>query len=220
MLKHRLASNCRKMFNCYILEMERIMSLLSKLIEQAKNPRGTLGGIMVSIMNSAHKKMMIWGLSNIEIEETASILDIGCGGGINIKLLLNRATKGEVTGVDYSYEAVKQSTIKNKKAVYQGLVKVKHGNVESLPFANGEFDLVTAVQTHYFWPDIKGSIIEIKRVLKSGGRVLILAENYKMNYHMNSYETSSKLIKLMYELGFTDLQIHEKNDWMCLTGCS
>ncbi len=196
------------------------MILLNKLIEQAKNPRGILGGIMVSIMNSAHKRMTIWGLGNIEIKETASVLDIGCGGGINLKLLLNKANKGEVTGVDYSYEAVKQSIIKNKKAVNQGLVKVKHGNVESLPFANGEFDIVTAVQTHYFWKDMKGSIIEIKRVLKSGGRVLILAEKYKMKYHMKSYETGSKLIELMYELGFTELQVHEKNDWMCLTGCS
>ncbi len=67
---------------------------------------------------------------------------------------------------------------------------------------------------------MKGSIIEIKRVLKSGGRVLILAEKYKMKYHMKSYETGSKLIELMYELGFTELQVHEKNDWMCLTGCS
>lgn len=194
------------------------MSILNKLIEQAKNPRGIVGRIMVSIMNSAHKKMTIWGLGTIEIEETASILDIGCGGGINLKLLLDRANKGKITGVDYSHDAVKQSINKNKKAVINDLINVKHGTVENLPFNKGEFDVVTAVQTHYFWPNMEKSLGEIKKVLKDGGQVLILAENYKMKYHMKNHETSLKLMELMHEIGFTELQVYEKNNWMCLTG--
>lgn len=195
------------------------MNLLNRLIEQAKKPSGILGVIMISIMNTAHSKMTKWGLSLLNIERNESILDIGCGGGVTLKHLSRLATDGEIIGIDYSHDAVKKSIQVNNKEVIRGVITVEHGNVEKMQFDNESFDTITAIQTHYFWSDMKSAIGEIHRVLKKDGQVMILAENFKMKYHMSSYETGSKLMKLMSEIGFSELKIREKNGWMCLTGC-
>ena len=63
------------------------MKLLNRLIEQAKNPNGFVGSIMLSIMNTAHTGMNKWAFEKINISEDAIILDIGCGGGKTIQIL-------------------------------------------------------------------------------------------------------------------------------------
>lgn len=194
------------------------MSLLNKLIEQAKNPSGAIGKIMVRIMNAAHKKQTIWGLGQLHLQSQSKVLDVGCGGGSTLYLLSHIATEGEIVGVDYSIDAVKHSTRLNRSTVESGLVRAEQGDVEKLPFDSHTFDFVTAVQTHYFWPDMKTSLEEIKRVLCEGGQAMILAEHYKMQYHMDRYETSAKLKELLLEVGFTSVSVKEKDKWMCLIG--
>ena len=51
------------------------------------------------------------------------------------------------------------------------------GNVLSLPFDDDKFDIVTAFETVYFWPDIEKAFGEVKRVLKPGGIFLIGMES-------------------------------------------
>ena len=41
------------------------------------------------------------------------------------------------------------------------------------------FDLVTAVETHFFWPDLPNDVREVLRVLKPGGTFLLIAEVYR-----------------------------------------
>jgi SAM-dependent methyltransferase len=51
--------------------------------------------------------------------------------------------------------------------------------VSQLPFATATFDLVVAVETHFWWPDLPGDLRELLRVLKPGGELAIIAEVYK-----------------------------------------
>lgn len=48
-------------------------------------------------MNKFHGNMHIWGLHNIPIHENATCLDIGCGGGNTIKVLAEKARRGELS---------------------------------------------------------------------------------------------------------------------------
>jgi len=55
------------------------------------------------------------------------------------------------------------------------------------------FDLVTAVETCYFWPNLKDAFIEIKRVLKKGGYLLIISEMIKDGtYEVENAEVIAK----------------------------
>ena len=60
-------------------------------------------------MNVGHRPMAKWGLKYLNVRTSDQILDIGCGGGRNIKRLLRKTPSGRVFGVDYSALSVKKS---------------------------------------------------------------------------------------------------------------
>lgn len=64
----------------------------------------------------------------------------------------------------------------NGKAIAEGRCKVLRASVKELPFENEKFDLVTAFETVYFWPDLLKSFQEVYRVTKSGGVFFICNE--------------------------------------------
>lgn len=82
-------------------------------------------------------------------------------------------------GIDYSRESVVVARKTNKKWIGAGRVEIIEASVAQLPFPENTFDLVTAVETHFWWPDIPSGMREIFRVLKPGGTLAIVAEVYK-----------------------------------------
>jgi len=194
------------------------MSLLNQLIKQAKGPEGFVGKIMIQIMNIVHAKRTRWGINKLYIKEDATALDVGCGGGNAITLLIKRLPKGKVFGIDYAEDCVDTTVKKNIRAVNSGQVEVIKASVSELPFSKESFDLVTAIQTHYFWPDLENDISEVYRVLKEKGTFLIVSEHYKIHYHMERYNTVKELETLLYSMKFKEVKIFEDNGWLCLVG--
>lgn len=201
------------------------MAFIKKRIQQCRKPTGLPGKIMGIKMNKRHSELWHWGLEHIAIDPNAHILDVGCGGGKAIYKLAQIATGGRVYGADYSHEMVYLARKVNKKFVENGQVEIIHASVSALPFANDTFDLVTAFETYYFWPNLIGDLKEIKRVLKPDGTLLLTNEAYK---HEKFEERNLKLIKscemmlhtpeeyfaFLTETGYTAVNIHtlpEKN---------
>ncbi len=139
--------------------------------DNMRKPQGKLGNMQLKSMNKEHTPVSLWGLKHLDIKSDDIILDVGCGGGINIKRMAQDAKK--VYGIDYSIESVKLSRKVNEKLIDDGKVEIMKGNVKDLPFEDNSFDIVTAFETVYFWPDIEKCFGEVKRVLKPGGIFLI-----------------------------------------------
>ena len=139
--------------------------------DNMRKPQGKLGNIQLKSMNKEHTPVSLWGLKHLNIKSDDVILDVGCGGGINIKRMAQDAKK--VYGIDYSIESVNLSKEVNEKLINEGKVEIMKGNVKDLPFEDNTFDIVTAFETVYFWPDIEKCFGEVKRVLKPGGMFLI-----------------------------------------------
>ena len=194
------------------------MGLINKLIGQGKQPSGFIGKVMLKIMNSSHKQMTEWGLSKIAIADNSVVLDIGCGGGKTLKLLDNLAKNGKIYGIDYSEESVKLSIEENKTPISNGKMIVKQANVSSIPFSDNFFDIITAFQTHYFWPDLKNDFKEINRVLKPNGQFLLVSELYKIEYHMKEYKNTESMEKLFLNSGFKNVDTFESNKNICFLG--
>ena len=125
-------------------------------VNQGSKPTGWPGRFTLWRMNSSHSKLTDWGLGCIAIENHRTILDVGCGGGRTVSKLAAIATQGKVYGVDYSEESVAASKRTNAHWIALGRVEIRYGSVSQLPFSEGMFDLVTAVETHFWWPDLPG----------------------------------------------------------------
>lgn len=143
--------------------------------ENMGNPKGKLGKMQLKSMNKEHTPVSLWGLKHIDIKKTDVILDIGCGGGMNVNRMAQKAKK--VYGVDYSSESVNLSREINHDLIKRGVVEIHEGNVLNLPYHDNSFDIVTAFETVYFWPEIENSFGEVKRVLKPDGIFLIGMES-------------------------------------------
>lgn len=143
--------------------------------DNMRKPKGKLGNLQLKSMNKEHTPVSLWGLKHLDIHSNDVILDVGCGGGININRMAEKAKK--VYGVDYSIESVKLSREVNRVNIDKGKVEILEGDVQNLPFEDNRFDIVTAFETVYFWPNIVESFKEVKRVLKPGGIFLIGMES-------------------------------------------
>ena len=155
------------------------MGLMEKIVRQCRKPTGFFGRLIGRGMNTGHGNLRRWGLSHISINLDAFILDVGCGGGKAVQELARISSRGKVCGIDYSEEMVQLARKINKEFVGNGHVEIMHGSVSSLPFPDGMFNLVTAFETYYFWPNLIDDLREVKRVLKAGGTLLIANEVYK-----------------------------------------
>ncbi len=195
------------------------MSLLQRLIEQAKTPNGWIGSWMLRIMNIAHRGMNAWFIRQGAINDGDRVLDIGCGGGKTLQILSQLNPNGIIYGIDISSQAVKESIKMNEAQVKNGTIIVKEASVSSIPYEDQFFDAITAFQTHYFWPSLEQDVAEVWRVLKSGGKLIIIAELYKMNYHMAAYQTPAAMKELLERTGFQTVYVTEKSSkgWLCIT---
>ena len=145
------------------------------IFSNMRKPKGKLGNIQLKSMNKEHTPLALWNLKHLNIKPDDIVLDVGCGGGININRMAEKAKK--VYGVDYSIESVKLSREVNRDLIGQGKVEVLEGDVQSLPFEDNTFDIITAFETVYFWPNIEKSFGEVKRVLKTGGTFMMGMES-------------------------------------------
>ena len=157
---------------------EKPVSIMARILKHCRKPEGWLGGLVAWRMNSSHAGLTEWGLSRVSPGPSDTILDIGCGGGGTIHRLAKLAPLGNVSGIDYSRTSVEVSRRKNKALIVAGRVDVRHGTVSDLPYPEATFDLATAVETHYFWPDLVADLREVLRVLKPGGTLIMVGEAY------------------------------------------
>ena len=189
-------------------------------------PKGIGGKIMVNMMNTGHSSMAEWGFTHIEIRNNYICLDIGCGGGANVKKLLAKTPYGKVTGIDYSEISVIKSQKINKEEIENKRCEILQGNVMKLPFGNETFDIITAFETIYFWPDINEAFKQVYRVLKVSGTFMICNESNGENSKEEKWTkiiqgmkiyNSEQIKKSLEDAGFTDIKIHKnKKGWLCV----
>jgi len=200
---------------------------------QCQKPAGLLGRFVLWNMNSRHSKVTDWGMSHILIDKRDTILDAGCGGGRTVNKLAAIASQGKVYGVDFSGASVAFARRINKQWIDTGRVEIREASVSQLPFAADLFNVVTAVETHFWWPDLPSDMREVLRVLKPGGVLIVIGEVYKgantvtaklaEKYALLSgmkLLTANEHRELFTNAGYSDVKIIEepRKGWICGTG--
>lgn len=215
-----------------ILKYGAVTVACGYVMRQVRKPSRWIGLFIVKGMNESHAGLTDWGISHVAIEKPWTILDVGCGGGRTVAKLAAAAEAGKVYGVDYAEGSLAASRSHNRQLIADGRVHIEPGSVSKLPFADSMFDLVTAIETQYYWPHLHEDMKEVRRVLKPGGKLLIIAENYKggrfdwlegplMRILLGSSRLGPQDQRSLFEgSGYTDIQIIEERSkgWICVIG--
>ena len=190
------------------------MGLFKNFVSQTRKPEGFLGKIMLNGMNFGHAKMACWGFSHLPDINVLKAADIGCGGGRNAGELLKRYPEAHVTAVDYSELSVAKAKNYNKDMIKAGCCAVMQGDVSNLQLPEDSFDLATAFETVYFWPDLERCFAQVGKILKKGGCFMICNETdgidaeglkfEKIIDGMRSY-TSNEIESALTKAGFSEI---------------
>ena len=191
------------------------MSLLKRFFTQCAHPEGRMGRMMLRFMNFGHAPLTNWGLSHVTFHEGMTMLDIGCGGAATLQRLLKRSSNAKAYGIDISEESVAKAKEVNKELLDKQAF-VCQGTASQLPYEDAKFDLVTAVETVYFWPGLPKCLKVVRRVMKHGAQFAIMVEVpdpdsmwTKVVEGMTAY-TPEELKSLLDDAGFTQTAIHRK----------
>jgi SAM-dependent methyltransferase len=190
------------------------MGVMSRVLDQWRKPAGRFGRAAVRAMNLSHAGLTGWGLKHIAIERRWTILDVGCGGGGTVDRLAALVAEGKVYGIDLSEESVAVSRRTNRRWIMMGRVEIRQGAVSSLPFPDDLFDLVTAVDSHYYWPDLAADAREVLRVLKPGGTLMIIGEEPRGGIYGGLYRRWAEQFKI------SQRSVRELGELLSTAGCS
>ncbi|WP_159625368.1 class I SAM-dependent methyltransferase [Actinomyces sp. zg296] len=189
---------------------------------QFARPRSLTGRLLLRGMNKGHRPLHLWGLEGLGVQPDERVIDIGCGGGAILKRLLG-LTRREVAGIDHSADAVRTSLALNRAAAETGRLRVLEAPVDRIPMRSGYFDAATAFETLYFWPDQLAGLAEVHRVLRPGGRLLIIndyasrdAAGFWADRLDMSVPDGEELSALASQAGFVkvDWDLHPRRGWL------
>ena len=192
-------------------------------IDQCMKPHGEEGIETIKNMNENHKDISEFAFECVNIGKNDRILDIGCGGGVNIEKFL-KITNSNVDGLDYSEVSVAQSMKRNQNSVDNNRCKVIQADVSDMPIDDESYDLVSGFETIYFWPDIKNTFKEVYRIIKPNGQFMIAQgtdgthpddEKWLNTVEGMSVYTKNELEEYLLNAGFKSVESFKKeNDYI------
>lgn len=140
---------------------------------QLRNPSGFGGRLIARVMGIANRRSNRIAIRALDCSPDNTILDLGCGSGPAVKVLAGTAGQGLILGLDHSETMLAQASRRNRHAVRQRRVHLVRGRIDALPWRDNTIDKILAVHVVYFAGE--AGVREARRVLRPGGRIVIVA---------------------------------------------
>ncbi|MCM3588918.1 class I SAM-dependent methyltransferase [Mesobacillus maritimus] len=177
--------------------------------KQYGRPKGLIGTYIGEKMVQQHKPETLWTIELLNVNKNDHILELGCGSGYAMKLILEQKQVDQVVGFDISPTVIRTAKIRNKKALNEGKVKIVQGTVKKLPFEDEVFNKVFSIHSIYFWEDLSDTISEIDRVLSRSGKLILTLSDGKNGETWEGIRDliEGKVIPLLKGKGFIDVEL-------------
>ncbi len=132
-------------------------------------------------------------LEALALEAGERVLDIGSGPGLLVRDMAEAVgAEGRVRGVDLSADML---ALSKARCAAQPWVEFEIADAAGLPYPDAAFDAAVATQVYEYVPDIPAALAELHRVLRPGGRALILDTDYG-SFVMNT-ENQARMDRIM-----------------------
>jgi len=147
-----------------------------------RNPQAEQMGDESMARNLAHQAEAIWPqeqrlFDRYDLPPTPHILDLGCGTGEITRRLATRFPQATLVGIDILEGNL---AIARRDDGFDGRIRYEEGDAFALVFGDASFDLVVCRHMSQAVPDFPKVLAEITRVLRPGGWLHLLSEDYGM----------------------------------------
>jgi ubiquinone/menaquinone biosynthesis C-methylase UbiE len=188
----------------------KIIEHIREYIEsQYGNPRGLLGIYTGEKMVRQHKPETLWTVQLLDIKRDETILELGCGAGYAMNLLLEQSDVSLIVGLDISKSVLRSASVRNRKEIEKGRIKLVKNDASHLNFKSMSFNKVFSIHSVYFWDDVQKSIMEIFRVLKPDGTVILTLSDGKngVSSEWTKHLIEKQIIPSMEKCGFRNIEM-------------
>lgn len=147
-----------------------------RLARQLSDPRGFFGRRVASQLNQYNRQRISGAVELLDLPAGASAADIGFGGGLGIRLLLDAVgPTGHVHAIDRSGTAVEMGRRTYAESIAEGRLQIHHCSMTELPIGAEAIDGAITVNTVYFLDDeqLEAAFGELARVLRPSGRAVM-----------------------------------------------
>lgn len=143
------------------------------LAAQLRQPSGRFGRwVMTRGLNDGNAELIAATLERLAPTGGERFLDVGFGGGLSLRRA-SGLTRGALWGVDFSADMVAAGQRSLSDLVVAGRLNLITADVAALPLRDGCIDAVCTTNTIYFWPELRGALAELRRVVAASGRLAI-----------------------------------------------
>lgn len=183
---------------------------------QSGLPSGPVGRLFGRLMPRDTATANDHAIELLDVAPGATVLELGFGQGRTVQRLVERGCR--VIGADASATMVAQATTRNRAACRDGRARLVHGDGATLPFADGSADAALTVHTVYFVPDLAPVLVEIRRVLRPGGCLVIAARTADdpipawMDPAVYRIRTAAQLDEALTAAGFVAVERRPERD--------
>jgi SAM-dependent methyltransferase len=200
------------------MAMEAVIMPVQKNAElhQFGRPRGRVGWLLGHVMALKNGAMNRAALDHLDLQASDRVLEIGYGPGRMLKAVARRLERGFAAGLDHSEVMARQATRRCRRLIHQGRVEVGCGGVSEIPYAEASFDKAYAVNCFQFWPSPVDDLREVRRVLRSGGRLVLTIRAAERPLRFDLARASGGLSRVerarqaMAAAGFEDIAVHRR----------
>jgi ubiquinone/menaquinone biosynthesis C-methylase UbiE len=175
-------------------------------VGQAAKPRGRVGRAFGWMWRRVNGPMNHCAVEALEVGHGESVLEIGCGPGDAIVRLVRDGQARRIVAIYHAPDMVEAARQLNKAAIREGVVDIRECSVSEMPFRDGSFDAVLAVNSVQFWPHLRLDLKTVLRILKPGGRFLIAM---RMTMEPRARRRCEMLLRALPNAGFVEVTMEE-----------
>lgn len=145
----------------------------AEIARQLGHPGGLVGRLVSKGLNRGNRRLIEGAVHALPSGPGGVVADVGFGGGVGLRLLLDRRDLPTVYGVEVSTEMIRQARVAFAAELSAGRLHLHHASITALPLATSSLDGIITVNTVYFVDDLDHALLELARTLASPGRVVI-----------------------------------------------
>jgi len=152
-------------------------------------------------------------IKQLDLPKKSIIVDIGVGTGLFSEVFLNKLPDSKGFGFDISEEMIEWVN-KNRTDALNGRLSVEVMSENQIPLAENTADLIFMITVHHELKSPVNLLKDVKRLLKSDGKLLIC--DWKEGVH-NHFVTKESILSDLKIAGFNNIkELNNSDKLVCL----